>query len=186
MGTQPNPMPPGAAACVGQRMIETINPPLTDVDGKVLENDTDTIVGFKTIRFLEGVENDEDARSFATWVQENFPCTRFIVNIRSSEKEQIQSQIKNFHKSNETRATKMLHTMNIRMRELVKMFGEDQAYLLDSSNWTKNIDHLNQAVEWLGFHKSCHFQELLEFNTKKGYQHGKQEIHPHPDCHYVG
>jgi hypothetical protein len=80
-----------------------------------------------------------------------------------------------------------LHIENMLMRELVKLFGEDQVYLvLDSSNWTKNIDRLNQAVEWLGLHKSCHFQELLEFNTEEGYKHGKQEIHLNPDCHYVG
>lgn len=182
-----NPMPPGATACVGQHMIEAINPPLTDVHGIVLEDDTNTIVGFKTIRFLEGLQKGKDIRSFVTWVQENFPCTRFIVNVPSSEKEQFSSQMKYWKNQTVTdERLRALHEQNERLRELVTLIGKDQAYLLDSSKWTKNIDHLNQAVEWLGFHKSCHFQELLELNTK-GYRHGKKkETHLDPDCHYLG
>jgi hypothetical protein len=62
-----NPIPPGAAACVGQKMMETINPPLMSTDQSdrptstsVMEDDADTIIGFKTIRFLHYNDTTED------------------------------------------------------------------------------------------------------------------------------
>jgi hypothetical protein len=76
--------------------------------------------------------------------------------------------------------------MNERMRRLATMFG-NQAQLLDSSDWTKDIDRLNRVVQWLGFNKSCNFKQLLEFNTEgKGYGHGETEMVLDPNCRYVG
>ena len=40
------------------------------------------------------------------------------------------------------------------MRNLVTLFGADQAYRLDSSEWTKDLESLNQSVELLGFYKA--------------------------------
>jgi hypothetical protein len=183
-----NPVPQGATACVGQKMIETINPPLTDRWGTVLEDDTETIIGFKTVRFLHKVTTEADTIALVRWVQAQFPCAKFLVNIRSAEKDQAKSQAKAFIVGDELRTgANELHQLNERMRNLVKLFGGDQAYLLDSSEWTKNLESLNQAVEWLGFHKSCHFQELLEFNTGSGgYGAAKTQIELSPECHYVG
>jgi hypothetical protein len=188
-----NPIPPGAAACVGQKMIETINPPLmfTDQSGtttSVLEDDADTIIGFKTVRFLHDGTTEADTIALVKWVKSNFPCSKFIVNIRSATRDQAQSQAKSFAKGDPLieDAEKLLQ-LNVRMRDLVKLFGGDQAYLLDSSEWIMDLESLNQAVEWLGFHKSCHFQELLEFNTRPGgYGAAKTQVDMNPECHYVG
>jgi hypothetical protein len=191
-----NPIPPGAAACVGQKMIETINPPLlTDhqsgTSSSVLEDDADTIIGFKTIRFLQNGTTEADTIALVRWVKSNFPCTKFIVNIRSATGDQAISQVRAFPEGNPLIAgsAEKLLQLNERMRSLVKLFGGDQAYLLDSSEWTKDLESLNQAVEWLGFHKSCHFQELLDFNTGPGRGIGgeaKTQIDMNPECHYVG
>jgi len=179
-----NAIPEGAFACVAQSMMETINPPLTDGNGTVLENDSETIVGFKTVRFLENVKDDEETEELVRWVQWNFPCARIVINIRSNVKDQAASWSQNFGIANAK--TDELNAINARMRNLVKLFGEDQAYLLDSSDWLDDIQHLNQAVEWLGFHKSCSFTKLLEFNTQ-GYGNGKTEQDPmSPDCRYLG
>jgi hypothetical protein len=181
-----NPIPPGAAACVGQKMIETINPPLTDQWGAVLEDDADTIIGFKTIRFLHNGTTEADTVALVRWVQSNFPCAKFLVNIRSETTDQAKSQ-KVLRKIAQHDAEELLE-LNERMRNLVNLFGGDQAYLLDSSKWTTDLESLNQAVDWLGFHKSCHFQELLEFNTPsvRGYGAAKSQLDMNPECRYVG
>jgi len=177
-----NRIPEGAFSCAAQHMIETINPPLTDTNGTILENDSETIVGFKTIRFLIGVK-EEDTRDLVRWVQKTFPCARILVNIRSAAQEQAASVDKAFgyHEDIES-----LKETNVRMRKVAELFG-DQAYLLDSSDWLKEIQHLNQAIKWLGFHESCFFKELLEFNTEGGgYENGKTKLTLNPDCRYLG
>ena len=176
-------VPEGAYSCVGQHMVETINPPSIDnFTGKMLEDDSETIVGFKTVRFLHNVKEDE-IESLVDWVKETFPCTRFVVNIRSSVDEQAASWIKSFGSSRE--ATKFIAETNRLMSKVASLLG-DQAYLADSSDWLKDIDHFNKIVDWLGFDRSCFFDELLEFNTKgQGYGNGRTNTHHNLNCHYV-
>ena len=76
------------------------------------------------------------------------------------------------------------------MIQVADLFGE-HAMVLDSSEWTKDVSYLNQAVEWLGYDKACSFHDVLEFNTKadkkgQGYRHGKTKLNNiHPDCRYL-
>ena len=178
-----NRVPDGAYSCVGQHMIETINPPATDEMGRMLENNSETIVGFKTIRFLSD-KPEEQTPELVEWLQETFPCARIVINIRSSVEEQAASWKKSFGKKGNF--SDELADMNRRMRNLADIFGE-QAFLLDSSDWLNEIEHLNRVVEWLGFDKSCFFEELLEFNTKgRGYGNGVTSTHRNPDCRYAG
>jgi hypothetical protein len=154
----------------------------------VLEEDADTIIGFKTVRFLHNGTTEADTMALVRWVKSNFPCAKFIVNIRSATRDQAKSQAKAFLKSDPLmqRAEKLLQ-LNERMRDLVKLFGSDQSYLLDSSKWMEDLESLNHAVEWLGFHKSCHFQKLLEFNTGPGgFGAAKTRLDMNSECHYVG
>jgi len=184
-----NRVPTGAYSCVGQHMMETINPPATDARGRLILDNSDektTIVGFKTIRFLEERSESETA-DLVRFVQETFPCARIVINIRSAVEEQEASWKKSFDEKQQNLSTK-LADMNWRIRDLVDLFGEQQAYLLDSTEWLHEIEHLNRLVEWLGFDQSCFFDELLEFNTKgDGYGNGVTSItHQNPNCHYVG
>jgi len=163
-------------------MIETITPPLLDDDLELLQDDSETIAGFKTIRFLDerSSQFDEDLVNF---VKESFPCARVLVNIRSDTEMQALSRDKalNFEGGEKDH----LERLNERMQRVANMFGS-QAMLLDSSKWTKNMDSLNQVVKWLGFNENCFFEKLLEFNTKgSGYGHGKQKIVLNPNCRYV-
>jgi hypothetical protein len=177
-----NPVPKGAFGCVAQKMIETINPPPVDENGNVLDDDSDTIVGFKTIRFLRGLGED-DTEAMVQWVKNHFPCARVIVNIRSNVEQQAKSQ-KVLGKNVRQDAEQLRHT-NDRMNQVAQFFGE-QAFLLDSSVWLNDTSHLNQAVRWLGFHESCFFQELLELNTNY-FRHGnKTNLQVNPKCHFVG
>ena len=75
----------------------------------------------------------------------------------------------------------MLEKVDNGMRNFVNILGKDQAILTDMVEWTQDVSKLNEVVSWLGFHESCHFQKLLEFNTH-GYSNGNTEVTPHPDC----
>jgi hypothetical protein len=179
-----NHVPKGAFGCVAQKMIETINPPPTDEKGNLLEEDSEAMVGFKTIRFLRGLE-EEETEALVQWVKNNFPCARVFVNIRSDIEQQAKSQQRYIHKHFAEDVEQLRHT-NDRMHLVAQLFGE-RAFLLDSYLWLNDIRHLNNAVEWLGFHKSCFFHELLEFNTNHGFKHGnKTDLQVRPSCHYVG
>jgi hypothetical protein len=181
-----NPVPKGAFACVAQKMIETINPPLFNENQEPIEDDSDTIVGFKTIRFLRNKPERYDAE-LVKYVQEHFPCARILVNIRSDIHAQASSYRGRKGFRTEQRGVSSVERMNERMRRVATMFG-NQAMLLDSSDWTKNIDSLNRVVQWLGFHESCNFKRLLEFNTggENGFDHGETELVVDPNCRYVG
>lgn len=163
-----NPIPHGSFACPVQHMIETINPPVFNDDNSNA-TDTDTILGFKTIRFLQNGPHDDgktDA-NMVRFVQQHFPCTRILVNIRSNSASQARSQAKMGWRpaSSIAKATESIAFLNERLVNISTMFGPDQAFLLDSSEWTKNISSLNAAVDWLGFDSHCHFKELLELNV---------------------
>ena len=192
-----NKVPPGAFACVAQLMMETINPPPTDEQGKLLKqsddddyDDSETIIGMKTIRFghttNQGkVDSKEQIAALVRWVQEMFPCVRIIININSDVHDLAESQEKLGWYHNDTSATRILQEFVTRLREAAELFGEHQAYLLDSNVWLNNITELNKAIKWLGFHESCFFHELLQFNTKNGYGATKTQIKLNPNCHYV-
>ena len=176
-------VPDGAFACVAQKMVETITPPLLDQNDEFIKDDSDTIVGFKTIRFLKERGNAKSDKEIVDYVKESFPCARILVNIRSDEEEQraSYSKIHAFRKDGVS-----ISRMNNRLIRVANMFG-NQAMLLDSSEWTKNITSLNKVVTWLGFHPNCQFENLLEFNTEgRGYKHGQTELNMNPKCRYVG
>ena len=182
-----NQIPPGSYSCAAQRMIETINPPVTTVDGTVEEDDSNTIVGFKTIRLLENVKEGYEEKEMVKFITEMFPCARIVINIRSDVEKQEKSQKLAF---NSPKSPPMdvdgLRKMNDRLRNIASIFGEERAYLIDSSEWMHDIDNLNELVEWLGFDRSCFFQDLLEFNTHDRYGNGKTKLELDPNCRYVG
>jgi hypothetical protein len=177
-----NPTFPGSFACVAQTMVEVINPPPANFSKA---EEPHMILGFKTIRFQDDIEKWK-LPSVVNFVKEVFPCARIVVNLRSNIKEQAASQMKAFHKENKktTERTYGIELGNEKLRYIAELFG-DQAILLDSSEWTKNISSLNQVVEWLGFDKSCLFQELLEMNTKGGFRNGKESLNMDPKCRYL-
>jgi hypothetical protein len=72
------------------------------------------------------------------------------------------------------------------MLKFAELMG-DRAKVIDSSNWTQNVGHLNEAVRWLGFNDKCEFSGVLELNTKNGYgTTGTTNVVIDPECRYVG
>lgn len=195
-----NVVPEGAFACVAQKMIETINPPVKNET--YLEMDEELkIIGFKTIRLQNGVKL-EALPEIVKFINESFPCARIIVNIRSEVDLQAKSQIITFttfkgqrladkvkdleEEKRLTDRAKALEEENEKLKRIAQLFG-NRAKLMDSSEWTTDVNRLNQVVGWLGFHKSCNFTKLLEFNTGRGgYDHGVTKLRMNPECRYVG
>jgi hypothetical protein len=176
-----NEVPAGAYACVAQKMIETINPPKM-IQGKKIYDDSNTIVGFKTIRG-DGNGKVEETVDFLT---RYYPCARFLVNIRSDIGAQADSLKHTWAEtSKKDDLSNELKMRNARLQHMAELLGE-QAYLLDSTEWTRNVSKLNDAIKWLGF-TGCSFTELLEFNTEgNGYGTGRIFSPLSKACRYSG
>jgi len=179
-----NEVPPQSFSCVAQHMIETINPPkletgksFSKMEEKVREDDQ-RIVGFKTIRFLSGPESDDNF--LVQFIQENFPCSKIVINYTSNITRQSDSAWFGAKERNSTLSK--LGGANARLMKISTMFGS-RAYLLDSAVWLKNISVLNEMVNWLGFSEKCHFTSLLTFNVGgRGYGHGDTTIKMQRGC----
>jgi hypothetical protein len=181
-----NPIPQQSFSCAAQAMMEAINPPKLK-DLKFIENkqeELSEIVGFKTIRFERGPQGHYT--QMVEFVKENFPCSRILININSNVSRQALSfRNARFYDVSEN----SLRRRNRALAHIHELFGDHQSYLIDSAKWTQNVDVLNDAVEWLGFHKSCRFRELLQFNTEgtTGFVHGKTDLsYQDPECLLLG
>ena len=189
-----NPIFNGSHACATQQLIEAITPPMISNNFDI-EKESEMIIGFKTLKLGNTTEELEDRIQF---LKESLPCSKIVVNIRSDTFAQAKSQKQAFledgqtHKMTKRKIEKDILHQNFLLKEIVNIFDNpNQAILLDSSQWTKNITILNEVVTWLGFHPSCQFKELLEYNTKNlwgGYGHSKIELQHKMDqnCQYIG
>ena len=198
-----NSLTKSSLACAFQNIVETITPPLpidpmlspSSMEEKRKE-EREMIIGFKTIRvFNEGRRSVEEASKLVNYIVEMFPCTRFVVNVRSDVESQVLSKQKGWNKKgtdelgNSDEARKLKRENVILERIAREILGPDRAIFLDSSEWTKNVTVLNKAVEWLGFSRECFFTELMQFNTggDRGYGSTKKTLTPHgPGCRYLG
>ena len=166
----------GDLACPAQHIMEAFIPPPRKDQGL---DDSNTIIGFKTIRFLD---NDDDDKTAVEFVKKYFPCSRVVVNLRSNVTKQSKS---NFHFYNEN-ATQELTEMNKRLQRVALLFGH-QAYLLYYEEWTDKVhghEKINDLVHWLGF-QHCTFNQLIHDNKINDETDTKQ-IQLSPQCKYVG
>ena len=114
-------------------------------------------------------------REAAVFLNETFPCGRFIISIRNPH-ERAKSVKRAFHsKQSMPTAVRESQQKNQNLLDLATLLGGPQRFIvLNSSEWTQNITILNDMVSsWLGFDKACHFDQLFELNTQgKGYGRG--------------
>jgi hypothetical protein len=190
------PMANQSMACPIQSMITAINPPPPpgSPDAAWTLDNKDTILGFKTIRFHQGVDTAEKRQKAVSDILDYFPCARILVNYRSDEKAQANSFINGWNKYADQQAVlDEVKKENDEILSLAKPYAEgglgERSYLIDSTKWTKNIQVLNDAVRWMGFSEECKFPYLLEFNTQgdSGYADGSKTTLTLPkDCRYLG
>lgn len=164
-------------SCSTQNALEAINPPPSNLDKD------DLILGFKANMLFD----TEDVTGTARFLQEAFPCARFLINHRSAESVKESMVRIDFWMNNRTLEDIEGQIQNL--RHIGKLLPESQTHFLDSGKWTKNVTLLNEVVDWLGYSKECHFEEVLQFNTggKRGYAHGKKTLTKmDPNCRYIG
>lgn len=167
-----NAMPIGSMACVTQKLLRTINPPnFLDVSSSPVhhgEAESKKIIGAKLIRIHNGSWSSMESVQF---FKENFPCARFIVNIRSNVENQIKSMSSAFKIEEERREEKKwyLERHNEFLKSFQSLMGDESARLVDLSQWKNDTSIINDVVEWLGFEK-CAFRSLLHENHD-GYKH---------------
>ncbi|KAG7362008.1 retrotransposon hot spot protein [Nitzschia inconspicua] len=138
---------------------------------KWTKNQSSTIIGFKTIR-AHTAKNRNEMEAFVKFLKEHLPCTRYLINYRSDTEAHLKS-LKEAFKWERTIAEKQVENEFQNLKLMYELLGPDLSYMLDSSEWTKDVRILNKALDWLGFGQDCHFPSLLEFNTMR-YKHTKQ------------
>jgi hypothetical protein len=193
-----NAIPKESWSCASQTLFTTANPPKL-VNGELYKSDEKTILGFKTIRLFQDEIQGNNGKSLSPrQIQEIakekvetmnrlFPCARFVVNVRSDIKSQVQAWKTLFGSRNTTRTSQVLESHNQLLHMFHQVMGSERSFLLDSTEWTRNITALNQMVDWLGFSPHCRFQAALEYNTKDGYKATKTEADcsVSQDCSYL-
>ena len=159
-------------SCSIQNALEAINPPQNPQENPIL--------GFKTIRLK--ASNTKKLKQIAHFLQESFPCAKFLINYRSAEKIKASRDVY-FAKE------RPIDEIQKQLERLIK-FGsflpESQTRVLNSDEWTEDVSILNEVVDWMGYSKECHFTEVLQFNTDEGYGNGITELKVDPKCRYLG
>lgn len=186
-----NAIPPQAMSCPIQQVINTLNPPPKNVQIAVNltnhpsmeEYDRNRILGAKTIRFHKGDWSIGEASDF---LREIFPCSRIVVNIRSDIESQLKSLNTTFSSAhNYIKGTEFIKNMNDFLVGVAKDLGPDMAKLVDMTEWTKDVEILNDVILWLGY-RDCRFSAIVHENTN-GFGRDHETL---PDlganCHYAG
>ena len=159
-----NAIPSQAMACPMQQILSTIDPPPHETlmqlnrpgHPSFEEHEASSIIGAKMIRIQDGEWSPMQA---AAYFQENFPCSRFVVNYRSDENAQAKSAIN----AGMQKIVGKLKLDNEFLHSFATALGTERAQLIDMSEWTKDISIINNVVRWLGF-QGCGFKSALHEN----------------------
>jgi len=180
-----HPIPKQSYACPIQHMYEAINPPSAD---KLMtrrgHDDSGTIVGFKTVR-LHGEQFGDDLQNATDYLIENFPCARFVMNVRGDIESQVKSWMVSFGKELDGDEVRLY---NRKLEKVAAFMGQDRARVIDMSEWSKKDNSgvvvLNELIEWLGY-VDCKYDSLLHSN-KNGYGVDSETMFLGKKCRYEG
>ena len=98
-------------------------------------------------------------------IQENFPCSRFLVNYRSDEDGQAKSAINAGWEGDYEKLVGKMKLENDFLHHFTEAMGTERAQLIDMNEWTGDISILNNVVRWLGF-QDCRFKSILHENSE--------------------
>ncbi len=188
-----NAIPIGAFACVVQHLLKTLNPPpIISTDGHnhsfVDQQDEDEkILGMKEIRLQDQDSISWTPKEAAKFLNENFPCSRYIININSKYIKQSLSMKKYLkHKTDgldRKEVQNKIQNENAFLTDLSVILGENTVQLIDLVEWQEDVSILNKVVAWLGY-ENCAFNTLAHDNNE-GYKAGnKTEITLGDNCKY--
>lgn len=161
---QHNAIPVGSLACVTQTLLKTINPPdfMNEMSSYNPNEESKKIIGAKMIRIqIPGWSPDESVDFF----RKNFPCARYIINIRSNLENQLESMEEAFRLTKDEIQIKKESVQNQTkfLKDFYHLMGDDQARLVDLSIWKNDVGIINNITSWLGF-KDCAFDALVHEN----------------------
>eukprot|EP00559_Dactyliosolen_fragilissimus_P002643 CAMPEP_0184868138 /NCGR_PEP_ID=MMETSP0580-20130426/29280_1 /TAXON_ID=1118495 /ORGANISM="Dactyliosolen fragilissimus" /LENGTH=225 /DNA_ID=CAMNT_0027368817 /DNA_START=488 /DNA_END=1165 /DNA_ORIENTATION=- len=156
------PIPDQSLACPVQHLFHSINPPSPGKLSDKRYDDSDTIIGWKTVRFhtpISGIDKSID------FLLKHFPCSRIVFNIRGDIQAQKESWKKAFGTDKDV--SSMIFINNLIIKAAAKL-GPDRARLVDMSEWSRpeGLEVLNDLIQWLGF-KNCKYPRLLHENKNK-------------------
>ncbi len=166
------PIPEQSLSCPIQGIYEAINPPpelTTNYHGNY--DDSNMVLGFKTVRLHQALDATNSTEIYLKWnefLTHNFPCAKYIFNIRGDIEKQVQSWLLAF--GTQLDGDK-IRDYNQKLSQLAATLGPERARVIDMSEWSKEdgsgLPVLNDLVDWLGF-RDCKFTSLIHSN-KDGY-----------------
>jgi len=148
----------------------------------------DMILGAKMVTVQEAFLDEEQDKSLQELVNEAteffsnmFPCSKFVVNVRSDVAAQITSQT---NLGWDDRGEERVMLENQFLMQFAENMGH-QATLIDMAQWRENVDVLNDVVSWLGF-QQCQFSQLLHANDhgQGGYSEDQTVLDLGKECHF--
>lgn len=169
--------------CAAQDFVRGLYPLYSDQHGA----DKNDVIGFKSTNLPFLTRPAEEDVDFVRFMTTTFPCARFVINIRSDVQAHMASQL-----AADNKAEKKSNIEKDRQRLLAvaHQLTPERAYVLDSTEWTKNVTFLNGLVRWLGYSPECDFTEVLQLNTVNSYGNGKEELADAQErrlhCRYIG
>jgi len=161
-----NYIPEGSFACPAQRFVDALDPP----DRTQNIDDSKTILGFKTIRMHKWltIRYKDVTREKLFWrfnlVLKLFPCSRFIINIRSDVSAQYESMKREFHDAI-NHSPEDFQMRNQMLNRLAEHLGQKRAYLMYMEQWDKDPKYLQRMARWLGY-RNCNFTDSIPHDNK--------------------
>ena len=183
------PIPAQSLSCPIQGMYEAINPPPElNLNYRGSYDDGENILGFKTVRLHQALTAQNSTEDFVKWNEffsENFPCARFVFNIRGDIEKQVQSWLLAFGTQLDGN---IIREYNNKLSQLAAVLGPERARVIDMSEWSKKdgsgLPVLNDLVQWLGY-RNCLFKSLIHSN-KDGYGKDETKLSLGKNCRLYG
>ncbi|GFH56554.1 predicted protein [Chaetoceros tenuissimus] len=187
-------IPEQSMSCSLQSVLNALNPVPLDVLSRMNSElalkfyNQDMILGTKMVTVQEAFLDEEQDKSLEELVAEAteffsqmFPCSKFIVNVRSDVSAQITSQT---NLGWDDRGEERLMLENQFLMQFAENMG-NQATLIDMAQWRENGNVLNDVVSWLGF-QQCQFSQLLHANdhSEGGYSEDQTVLNLGKECHF--
>lgn len=167
------------------------------------EDDQSTIIGFKEVGVKVSVSSMFFSKcisfekmitnhgylyahytkgNIVNFLVQNFPCSRYIFNIRSNETVLKSSHEKHFGK----KELGQYEFVPLYYKKLLKILGSKRVYLMDMDEWAMIAKNNNGSMyftklsEWLGF-KDCMY-ESVRHDNKDGYKTDKEDLNLGDHC----
>ncbi len=172
-------IPNESLPCAAQQLVNFLNPPpmrpMQDIDfNNNHQHESRMILGMRTVRLSRGSINAFTPAGAVKFLEENFPCSRFIIAKRSDYQAHAKSMYTRFNAGTKLPLSHFTHLVESEgafYDAIQTHLGSDKALTVDLDEWMTNVEVLNDAVSWLGF-TNCRFDGVLHEN-----HHGEFNIY---------